>query len=84
MEKIQIPYELYKEMKSTCEKATRTLDDYPVMLCVKEVQTILSISRSKTYELIGSGELRCVRIGRSIRVRRSELARFLGEETFAG
>lgn len=78
MQNIQIPYSLYKEMKQTCEKSS-TLDDYPMTLRVEDVQTILGVARSSAYALVKSGCLRSIRVGRSIRIPKSELMRFLGE-----
>lgn len=78
MQNIQIPYSLYKEMKHTCEKSN-TLDDYPMSLRVEDVQAILGVARNSAYALVKSGSLRSVRVGRSIRISKSELARFLGE-----
>lgn len=50
-------------------------------LKVPEVAELLRLPRTRTYELIQSGELPAVRVGRrSIRVRRDELERFLLEE----
>jgi excisionase family DNA binding protein len=47
-------------------------------LRVPEAADLLSISRSRCYELIQRGELPAVRLGeRSIRVNRRELERFL-------
>ena len=78
MQNIQIPYSLYKEMKHTCEK-NNTLDDYPMSLRVEDVQAILGVGRNTAYALVKKGGLHSVRVGRSIRIPKSELARFLGE-----
>ena len=40
----------------------------PRLLTVKEAGRILAISRSSVYELIGSGRLETVHIGRSVRI----------------
>ena len=45
-------------------------DDLPVLLSVAELRCWLGLSRSKTYELINSGEISCVRFGRSIKIPR--------------
>ena len=44
-------------------------------LKVAEVARVLRIARSRAYELVGSGEIPSVRIGRSVRVSREELDR---------
>lgn len=38
------------------------------MLKVKDIQRILSISRSEAYNIVNSGEFPIVRIGRAIRI----------------
>ena len=50
-------------------------------LRVPEAAELLGLPRTRTYELIASGDLPAVRIGqRSIRVNRRELERFLMEQ----
>lgn len=49
-------------------------------LKVPEVAQVLRIARSRAYELVGSGEIPSVRIGRSVRVSRKELDRWLEEQ----
>ena len=48
-----------------------------------QVAEILSLGRSKTYELISSGQLRSIRIGRSIRVPASALREFVQRQEAA-
>jgi excisionase family DNA binding protein len=49
-------------------------------LKVPEVAEVLRIARSRAYELVGEGEIPSVRIGRSVRVSRRELERWLEEQ----
>lgn len=51
------------------------------LLRPEEVQNILRIGRSKVYEMIARGELPVIRIGRAVRVPRSELERWIDERT---
>lgn len=46
-------------------------------LKVPEMAEFLRIGRSRAYELVADGEIPSVRIGRSIRVSRRELERWL-------
>jgi excisionase family DNA binding protein len=48
----------------------------PETFKVKEVAAILRCGRNQAYELVKSGEIRAVRIGRSIRVTREALEEF--------
>ena len=49
----------------------------PMLLTVDEVQELTQLGRTKVYELIRSGELPVVRIGRLLRIRRQALERWL-------
>ena len=42
----------------------------------------LRIARSRAYELVAEGEIPSVRIGRSVRVSRRELERWLEEQRY--
>jgi excisionase family DNA binding protein len=45
-------------------KITATmLRGYPDLMTPKDIQEILRIGRSKAYNLLQSGELRCIRVG---------------------
>ncbi len=46
-------------------------------LKVPEVAEVLRIARSRAYELVADGEIPAVKIGRSVRVSRKELDRWL-------
>jgi excisionase family DNA binding protein len=48
-------------------------DTEPKLLRVTEVGTVLGMTKSRIYELIASGTLPSIRIGRSIRVPRAAL-----------
>lgn len=51
----------------------------PLLLRGGEVAQLLNISRSKAFEMMASGELPCVRIGRSVRVPRIALERWIAD-----
>lgn len=51
-------------------------------LKVPEVAEELRIARSRTYELVADGEIPAVRIGRSVRVSRKELDRWLEDRRY--
>lgn len=54
-----------------------TFDDAPDLLTVREVATLTRWGRNQVYEAIRRGEFPHVRLGRSIRVPKGELLRFL-------
>jgi excisionase family DNA binding protein len=49
--------------------------DHPLLLRVNDAAERLGVSRTTLYGLIGKGDLRVIRIGRSIRVPWQELER---------
>jgi excisionase family DNA binding protein len=50
-----------------------------LLLTVKEASEILAISRSKLYDLLSSGDLPSIHIGRSRRIRRVDIDNFVNE-----
>jgi len=48
-------------------------------LKVPEVAGVLRIARGRAYELVAGGEIPSIRIGRSVRVSRRDLERWLDE-----
>jgi len=51
-------------------------------LSLKDVQQLLGLGRTKAYELVTTGELPAVRIGRCIRVNRRELDEWLQAQRY--
>jgi excisionase family DNA binding protein len=58
------------------------MDESHEYLKVPEVAEVLRISRSRAYELVSGGEIPAVKIGRSVRVSRKELDRWLEEQSY--
>ena len=44
------------------------LNNYPPVLCVKQVAEILSISHNTAYALIRAGQIHSIRVGRNYRI----------------
>ena len=51
-------------------------------LKVPEVARVLRIACSRAYELVADGEIPAVKIGRSVRVNRKELDRWLADQRY--
>ncbi len=49
------------------------------LLRAEEVAKVLRIGRTRTFELLGSGELPVIRIGRVVRVPKADLDRWIAE-----
>ena len=59
------------------ENKYRDLHELPVTLRVEDLMPILGIGRNTACQLIRSGQIRSVRIGRQIRIPRDALLEFL-------
>ena len=59
------------------ENKYHDLHELPVTLRVEDLMPLLGIGRNTAYELIRSGQIRSVRIGRQIRIPREALLEFL-------
>lgn len=57
-------------------------EQYHEWLKVPEVAEELRIARSRAYELVADGEIPAVKIGRSVRVSRKELDRWLEDRRY--
>lgn len=52
-------------------------NDLPLVLSVPELAKVLGIGRNAAYALVNSGQIRCVHIGKNIRIPQSALLDFL-------
>jgi excisionase family DNA binding protein len=58
------------------------MDTQQQFLKVPEVAEELRIARSRAYELVACGSIPAVKIGRSVRVSRKELERWLEDQRY--
>lgn len=56
----------------------------PMLLTVRQVEAALQLGRTRTYELLRSGQLPMLRVGRLIRVSRIALEVWIARQTVAG
>jgi excisionase family DNA binding protein len=56
----------------------KSFDELPIVLTVQQVQNVLGVSKTTAYELIHTGAIASVKIGRAFRVTRTAFAAFLG------
>jgi len=54
-----------------------SLESLPLALRVEDLMPVLGIGRNTAYELVRSGQIRSIRIGRKIRIPRDAVAEFL-------
>ncbi len=55
-----------------------------MLLTVKDVEAELQLGRTRTYELVRSGQLPVIRIGRVVRIPRDALERWVVEANARG
>ena len=56
-------------------------DNLPMVLTVQEVSQALRIGRNATYQLVHSGQLYALHIGRTIRIPKDSLRDYLSRNT---
>ncbi len=59
----------------------RSFDDLPITLRVEDLMPILGIGRNTAYELVRSGQIKSIRIGRKIRIPKTEVLAFLNRNS---
>lgn len=59
------------------ENKYRSFDELPLTLRVEDLMPILGIGRNTAYELVRSGKIRCIRIGRQLRIPKDALQDYL-------
>ena len=52
-------------------------NNLPLVLSVPELAAVLHIGRNAAYDLVNTGKIRCIRIGKSIRIPQSALLDYL-------
>ncbi len=52
-------------------------------LTLREMQNLLKIGRTKSWELVANGEIEAIRIGRAVRVSRRGIEQFLKRNPYA-
>ena len=59
------------------ETKYHSYDDLPTVMTVEDLMPILHSGRNSAYALVHSGKIKCVRIGKQIRIPRDALIAFL-------
>ncbi len=59
------------------ENKYRSFEELPLTLRVEDLMPILGIGRNTAYELIRSKQIRCVKIGRQLRIPKQALIDYL-------
>ena len=59
------------------ENKYRTYEDLPLTMRVEDLMPVLRIGRNAAYERVRSGNIRSIRVGRSIRIPREAVIDYL-------
>ena len=54
-------------------------DELPLTLRVEDLMSILFVGRNTAYELVRSGQIRSIRIGRQLRIPKDAVQEYLSE-----
>lgn len=57
------------------------LESYPEVLTVDDVRVILKIGRTKAYNLVSSGKIKSIVIGKAIRVPKQFLVDYISQSS---
>jgi excisionase family DNA binding protein len=55
-------------------------NNLPLAITVGDLAKILRIGRSSAYALVKSGQIRCIRVGKAIRIPRAALYEYLDKQ----
>lgn len=62
------------------ENKYRSFDELPLTLRVEDLMPILDIGRNTAYELVRSGQIRSIRIGRQLRIPKDAVQEYLAKK----
>ena len=57
----------------------RSYDELPLTLRVEDLMPMLNIGRNTAYELVRSGKIRSIRIGRQLRIPKDAIQDYLAQ-----
>lgn len=55
-----------------------SFEELPLVLTVEELAPLLNVGRSTAYELVRSGQIKHIQVGKQYRILKEELRQFLG------
>ncbi len=59
------------------ENNYRSFDELPLALRVEDLMPVLGIGRNTAYELVRSGQIRSIKVGKQIRIPKEALREYL-------
>lgn len=58
----------------------RSLEELPLVLRVEDLMSVLDIGRNTAYELVRSGQIESIRVGRQLRITKQALVAFMNNQ----
>lgn len=58
-------------------KRYHSVEELPLVLTVEDLMPVLSIGRNTAYDLVRSGQIQSLRIGRQIRIPRNAVIQYI-------
>ena len=58
----------------------RSLEELPLVLRVEDLMSVLDIGRNTAYELVRSGQIESIRVGRQLRITKQALVAFINNQ----
>lgn len=58
----------------------RSLEELPLVLRVEDLMSVLGVGRNTAYELVRSGQIESIRVGRQLRITKQALVAFMNNE----
>lgn len=58
----------------------RNLEELPLVLRVEDLMSVLDIGRNTAYELVRSGQIESIRVGRQLRITKQALVAFMNNQ----
>ncbi len=59
------------------QPAPISAEEIPLVMTVPQLATLLKVGRNAAYDLVNSGEIKTIRIGKSIRISRNAVLDYL-------
>ncbi len=57
--------------------------EYPAIVNIRQLQTMLGISRHAAYDLLGEGEIGCIKLGNAYKIPKVNVIRYVLEASAA-
>ena len=74
---MHIEHEIPSYIFSSHSRRVTSLQDVSLVLCIEDLMAVLCIGRNTAYELVRSGQIRSIKVGKNYRIPRDAVEEFL-------